>query len=199
MTQTTSSLHPFVLWSKIRLDEMDAAILEAEKDLSKVEESIKAGVATNLAKAKQSRDAFRARMQSNAQAAKAKGEASIQSVKQELRQQWREFEQAIDAAGAQLNNGRKEFEARAAAQVKSCQDTIAECNNLAAGIAAEQKQAVNAAIKRMQDGAQTARQVLADVRRASLESADAYRGALQRSREAFDDAYESSKSAFAKA
>jgi hypothetical protein len=198
MTQTTSSIHPFVLWSKIRLDEMDAAILEAEKEVTKAAENIKAGVAANLAKAKRNRNAFKARIQSSVQDAKAKGEASIQSTKQELQQQWQEFEIAMNAVGAQLNNGRKEFEARAAAQLKRCQDMIRECNDLAVGIAVEQKESVHAAITQMQDKAQNTRQVLADVRHASSESAEAYRGALQKSREAIEEAYESSTTAFAK-
>ncbi len=198
MTQTTSSIHPFVLWSKIRLDEMDAAIREAEKEVSKAEENIKAGVAANLAQAKQSRDAFKARIQSNVQYGKAKAEASIQSAKRELQQRWQEFEKAMNVAGARLNNSRKEFEARAAAQLKSCQDMVHEYNELAVEMAVEQKESTHAAIIRMQEGVENAKQVLADVRQASSESAEAYRGALQKSREAIEEAYDSSKTAFAK-
>ena len=38
----TSRIHPFVVWSKNRLDEMEAAVLEAENDANKAEQLIKA-------------------------------------------------------------------------------------------------------------------------------------------------------------
>jgi len=194
----TSSIHPFVLWSKNRLDEMEAAVLEVEKDASNAEQRIKADVTTMLAKAKQSCDAFKTRMQSSIQELDKKGEAAIHSAKQELQQDWQKFEEAISAAVARLNNGRKEFEARAGAQLKSWQDTIQKCNKVAVGIAADQKESFNAAIKRMQERVQEGKEHFVQVRQAASNSSDAYRVALKKSREAFEEAYESAKSTFAK-
>ena len=197
MTQT-SSIHPFILWSKNRLDEMEAAILEVEKDSSKAKEDVKAGVAATLAKAKQSLDDFKVRMQSNIQEVEKKGEVASTSAKQEMQQDWKKFEEAISAAVARLNNGQKEFEARAAAQLKSWQETIEKCNKAAAGIAVDQKESLNAALKRMQDKAQEGKQHFADVRQAASNSSEAYRVALKKCREAFEEAYESTKSKLAK-
>jgi hypothetical protein len=194
----TSRIHPFVVWSKNRLDEMEAAVLEAENDIYTAEQSIKAGITATLAKAKQARDSFKAKMQASIDELEHKGEAAIKSDMQQLERDWQEFEKAMDVAVAQLNNAGKEFEARAAAQLHSWQETIQKCNNVAAGIAVEQKESFNASIKRMQERAQQGKDHFAEVRRAASTSSEGYRRALKKSREAFDEAYESAKSAFAK-
>ena len=146
----TSRIHPFVVWSRNRLDEMEAAVLEAENDANKTEQRIKADITATLAKAKQTRDSFKATMQVSLEELEHKGEGAIKSAKQQLEREWQEFEKAMDAAVVQLNNAGKEFEARAAAQLHSWQETIQKCNKVAAGIAVEQKESFNAAIKRMQ-------------------------------------------------
>jgi hypothetical protein len=197
MTQI-SSIHPIVLWSKNRLDEMEAALLEVEKDSSKAKEDIKAGVVATLAKAKQSLDDFKVRMQSNMQEVEKKGGAASKSAKQEMQQDWKKFEEAMNAAVARLNNGQIEFEARAAAQLKSWQETMQRFNTAAAGIAADQKESFNAALKQMQDKAQAGKQRFAEVRQAASNSPEPYRVALKKCREAFEEAYESVKSKLAK-
>ena len=194
----TSRIHPFVVWSKNRLDEMEAAVLEAENDASKAEQRIKADITATLAKAKKTRDSFKATMQASIEELEHKGEGAIKSAKQQLERDWQEFEKAMDAAVVQLNNAGKEFEARAAAQLNSWQETIQKCNKVAAGIAVEQKESFNAAIKRMQERAQQGKEQFAAVRQAASTSSEGYRRALKKSREAFDEAYESAKSAFAK-
>jgi hypothetical protein len=194
----TSKIHPFVVWSKNRLDEMEAAVLEAEKAADKAEQRVKADVTATLAKAKQTRDRFKATMQANIDGLEHKGEAAINSAKQQLERDWQEFEKAMDAAVVRLNNAGKEFEARAAAQLNSWQQTIQKCNKVAAGIAVEQKESFNAAINRMQERAQQCEDEFAAVRQAASTSSEGYHRALKKSREAFDEAYESAKSAFAK-
>jgi ElaB/YqjD/DUF883 family membrane-anchored ribosome-binding protein len=194
----TSRIHPFVVWSKNRLDEMEAAVLEAENDANRVEQHIKAEITATLAKAKQTRDSFKATMQASIEELERKGEGAIKSAKQQLERDWQEFEKAMDAAVVQLNNAGKEFEARAAAQLHSWQETIQKCNKVAAGIAVEQKESFNASVKRMQERAQQGKDHFAEVRRAASTSSEGYRRALRKSREAFDEAYESAKSAFAK-
>ena len=194
----TSRIHPFVVWSKNRLDEMEAAVLEAENDANKVEQHIKAGITATLAKAKQTRDSFKATMQASIEELEHKGEGAIKSAKQQLERDWQEFEKAMDVAVAQLNNAGKEFEARAAAQLHSWQEAIQKCSNVAAGIAVEEKKSFNASIKRMQERAQQGKDQFAEVRMAASTSSEGYRRALKKSREAFDEAYESAKSAFAK-
>jgi len=197
MTQT-SSIHPLVLWSKNRLDEMEAALLEVEKDSSKAKEDIKAAVAATLPKAKQSLNDFKARMQANIQEVEKKGEVASKSAKQEMQQDWKKFEEAMSAAVARLNSCQKEFEARADAQLKSWQETIQKYNKAAAGVAADQKESFNAALKRMQDKAQEGKQHFAEIRQAVSNSPEAYRVALKKCREAFEEAYESVKSKLAK-
>jgi hypothetical protein len=193
----TSRIHPFVVWSKNRLDEIEAAVLEAENDANKAEQRIKADITATLAKAKQTRDSFKATMQASIEGLEHEGECVIKSAKQQLERDWKEFEKAMDAAVVQLNNAGKEFEARAAAQLNSWQETIQKCNKVAAGIAVEQKDSFNTAIKRMQDRAQQGKEQFAAVRQAASTSSEGYRRALKKSREAFDEAYESAKSAFA--
>ncbi len=193
----TSQIHPFVVWSKNRLDEMDAAVLEAEKDAALAEQRLKTEIEATLANAKQTRDRFKAKMQASIKELEHKGEDVIESAKQQMERDWQDFEKDLDAAVAQLNNARKEFEARAAAQWKSWQETITKCNRVAAGIAVEQKELINAAVKRMQDKAQQGKEHFAQVRQAASTSSDAYRQALTKSRDAFDEAYESARLAFA--
>ncbi len=194
----TSKIHPFVVWSKNRLDEMEAAVLEAENDANNAEQHIKADTTAILAKAKETRDKFKATMKASIEALEHKGEGAIKSAKQQLERDWQEFEKAMDAAVVQLNNARKEFEARAAAQLNSWQETIQKCNKVAVGIAVEQKESFNAAIRRMQERAQQGKEQFAEVRQAASTSSEGYRRALKKSREAFDEAYESAKSEFAK-
>jgi hypothetical protein len=194
----TSRIHPFVVWSKNRLDEMEAAVLEAENDANKAEQRIKADIAATLAKARQIRDSFKATMQASIEELENKGDGAIKSAKQQLERDWQEFEKAMDTAVVHLNNAGEEFEARAAAQLNSWQETIQRCNNVATGIAVEGKESFNAAIKRMQERAQQGKEQLAEVRQAASTSSEGYRRALKKSREAFDEAFESAKSAFAK-
>ena len=92
-------------------------------------------------------------MQASIEELEHKGEGAIKSAKQQLERDWHEFEKTMDAAVVQLNNAGKEFEARAAAQLNSWQETIQKCNKVAAGIAVEQKESFNAAIKRIQERA----------------------------------------------
>jgi hypothetical protein len=194
----TSRIHPFVVWSKNRLDEMEAAVLEAENDASKAEQRVKADITATLAKAKQTRDRFKATMEASVKELEQKGEVAIKSAKQKLERDWQEFEKTMDSAVVQLNNAGKEFEARAAAQLNSWHETIQKCNKVAAGIAVEQKESFSAAIKRMKDRAQQGKEQLAAVSQAASTSSEGYHLALKKSREAFDEAFESAKSAFTK-
>jgi hypothetical protein len=194
----TSKIHPFVVWSKNRLDEMEAAVVEAENDANKAEQRIKSDITATLTKAKETRDRFKATMQASIEELEHKGDGAIKSAKQQLERDWQEFEKAMDAAVVQLNNAGKEFEVRAAAQLNSWQEAIQKCNKVAAGIAVEQKESFNAAIKRMQERSQQGKEQFAAVRQAASTSSEGYRRALNKAREAFDEAYESAKSAFAK-
>ena len=112
---------------------------------------LKRNIAATLAKAKQIRDSFKTTMKASIEDLEHKGEGEIKSAKQQLERDWQEFEKAMDAAVVQLNNAGKEFEARAAAQLNSWQESIQKCNKIATGIAVEQKESFNAAIKRMQE------------------------------------------------
>ena len=76
---------------------------------------------------------------------------------------------APDNYTVEVNAG-KEFEARAAAQLSSWQETIQKCNKVAAGIAVEQKESFDAAIKRMQTRAQQGKDQFAEVRSATSTS-----------------------------
>ena len=104
----------------------------------------------------------------------------------------------MDAAVVQLNNAGKEFEAREAAQLNSWQETIQKCNKVAAGIAVEQKESFNAAIKRMQEGVQQGKEQFAEVRQAASTSSEGgHAGArLHAPAKSFGQAYGSAKPAF---
>ena len=194
----TSRIQPFVVWSKNRLDEMEAAVLKAENDAGKAEQRMKADIAATLAKAKQTRNRFKAAIQTGIEELEHSGEGAIQSAKQQLERDWEEFGKAMDAAVVQLNNAGKEYEARAATQLNRWQQTIHKCNKAVAVITVELKKSFNAAIKRMQEKSLQGKAQFDEVRQAASTSSEGYRQALQQSCEAFDEAYESAKSAFGK-
>ena len=183
-----SSIHPYLNWTKERLDEMDATLASLEGKASQVKADPKAEADKMIGDLKKRRDEFLDKVKAQAQA----GEAALQATKPQLESQWQAFEVQVktyfDTVGKQIELQQATFRDVAAAQVKAWREAADQVHNAATKVAAEKRANLDTAVKQMKADAVEAEARLQKLKQAGKESWAALSAALAESRKAFDRA-----------
>ena len=180
-----SSIHPYLNWTKERLDEMDATLASLEGKASQVKADPKAEADKMIGDLKKRRDEFLDKVKAQAQA----GEAALQAIKPQLESQWQAFEAQVrtyfNTVGKQIELQQATFRDVAAAQVKAWREAADKVHTAATKVAAEKRTNLDTAVKQMKADAAQAEEKL---KQAGKESWAALSAALAESRKAFDRA-----------
>ena len=183
-----SSIHPYLNWTKQRIDEMDATLasLEAQAGKAKAESKVKADQL--IADLTKRRDEFQAK----ARAQQESGEAALKAGKAQLETQWQGFEVQVktyfDSLGKQVDQQKTTFHSAAAAQVKAWREAAEKFQSEATKIVAARRTDLDAAVKQMKADAAEAEARLQKLKQAGSESWAGLSAALAESRKAFDGA-----------
>ena len=183
-----SSIHPYLNWTKQRIDEMDATLasLEAQAGKAKAESKVKADQL--IADLTKRRDEFQAK----ARAQQESGEAALKAGKAQLETQWQGFEVQVktyfDSLGKQVDQQKATFHSAAAAQVKAWREAAEKFQSEATKIVAARRTDLDAAVKQMKADAAEAEARLQKLKQAGSESWAGLSAALAESRKAFDGA-----------
>jgi hypothetical protein len=181
-------MHPYVNWTKQRLDEMDAALASLQAKASKAQADAKAKTDQVIADLKKHRDEFQAKAKAQAGAS----EAALQATKTQLEGQWSSFEKQLktyfEAVGKQVEQQQSAFRDIAAAQVKAWREAADKLHDAATKVAADKRASVDASIKQMKADAAEAETRLQKLKQAGGESWAALSAALAETRKAFDRA-----------
>lgn len=183
-----SSLHPYLDWTKQRIDEMDGTLASLEAQAGRVGAESKAKAEQLLADLKRRREGFAAEAKAHA----AAGEAALKNAKTQLEWQWSAFEAQLKAyfetAGKQLEQQQATFRTAAIAQAKAWHDAADRLHAEAVKAAESRRADIDAAVKQMKADAAEAEARLQKLRQAGNESWTTLSAALTESRKAFDQA-----------
>ena len=194
-----SKLHPYLTWTKERIDEMDAALASLEASTRELKADARTKSERLLADLKKRRNEFKAAAAKLADA----GEAAWEGAKAQLETQWNAFEAQVKSyfqtAGKQIEQQHAAFHDIAEAQRKSWRKAADELRHAAVSATAANRATVDAAIKQMQADAAEAEARLQKLMGAKNESWPALSAALAHSRKAFDRASRQAWDAFSRA
>jgi len=189
-------VHAYTEWAKSRLDEMDATIFVLEGKVEDLEADVRAKAETALDDMRSWRDSFKARIDENLQ----NSEKIWDDIKTHLDDDWNQFEDAVQtrmsASKDDAEQYKAAFKARAEAQIKGWQATIAELKSEAVKFKADRSADVDNAIVKMKDKAKEIEVKLDRLKKAESETASALNTALSESRSAFEKAYEEARKTF---
>lgn len=180
-----SSMHPFLNWTKQRIDEMDAAVasLEAKSGQLKADTKIKADQL--IADLKKRRDEFKVKAKAQVEA----GQAAWEAAMTQLEAQWQGFEAQLntyfETAGKQIEQQQATFRDVATAHIKAWREAAEKFHADAQKMTAEKRADLEASVEQMKADAARIEERL---HRAGTESWTALSTALAESRKAFDRA-----------
>jgi hypothetical protein len=183
-----SSMHPYLEWTKQRIDEMDATLASLAAKAGEMQADSRTKAEQFIADLKKRRDAFQTQVKTSAEA----GDAALQAAKAQLEAQWNAFETQVKAyfatVGKQIEQQQATFRDIAAAQMKAWHEAADKIHDEASKFAAARRADVEAAVRQMEAEAEQADARLEKVRQAGNESWSALGAALTESRRAFDRA-----------
>ncbi|MGW1422478.1 hypothetical protein ACWAT4_20455 [Bradyrhizobium manausense] len=183
-----SSMHFYLNWAKERIDEMDAALASFEVKTGQAKAESKVKTDQLLSDLTKHRDAFQARLKTQAEA----GEAAWASARTDLERQWAAFEAQVktyfEGAGKQLELQQSTFRDLAAAQGKAWREAADKFREAAGKVAAARTVDLDAALAQMKSDASEAEARLQKVKQAGSESWSVLSAALAESRKSFDQA-----------
>jgi hypothetical protein len=183
-----STLHPYLSWTKQRLDEMDATLASLEAKAGKLQADSKVKADAAIGEMKKQRDAFSAAAKAQA---KATG-AAVEANRKQMEAQWHGFEGQVkayfDSVGKQGEQQWAAFQDIAKAQTKAWREAIDTFHGEVGKIAAARRADVDSAVKQMKADAMEAEARLKKVHEAGTQSWAALSAALAESRKAFDRA-----------
>lgn len=187
-----SSMHPYLEWTKQRIDEMDATLASLEAKAGQMQADSKTKADQFIADLKKRRDEFQAQVKANAKANAEAGGAALQAAKTQLDAQWNRFEAQVkvyfDTVGKQVEQQQATFHDVAAAQMKAWHEAADKIHDEASKFAAARRSDVEAAFRHMEAEAAEADARLQKAKQAGNESWTALGAALTESRRAFDRA-----------
>jgi hypothetical protein len=183
-----STIHPFLDWTKERLDEIDATLASFENKAAKLQAGSRVTAEKAIADMRAARDGFQKSIKEHG----AASEAAIASSKKALEAQWAAFEAAVpsylEATGQQAKEVEAAFRARAEAQRKAWDEVIDKLHRSAKSFAENRRDEFEAAVKHMKVEAESAKARLDKLDKAGTESWAAMKSALSESRTALDKA-----------
>lgn len=181
-----SKLHPFLDWTKQRIDEMDATLATLEAQSGRVGVESKAKTVQLIANLKKRRDEFQVNAKANAES----GEAALKDIEAQLDTQWTGFQVQLKAyfetAGEQLDQQQATFRSIATTQAKAWRDAADQLQATAVTAAAERRADIEVAVNQLKADAAAAEARFQQLRQAGNQSWVALSAALAKSRKALD-------------
>jgi hypothetical protein len=181
-------MHPYLDWTKTRIDEMDATLASIERQFGKMEANTQVKVKGLLTALRNEREAFVENMKKQTLA----GEAAFTGAKDNMEAHWNAFEvklqKYMDDAEKQVEQGRATFQARAEAQIKAWQSLVDKIAEEARDYAVDQRAKIEAAVAPIRADAKAAEARIQKLSDAGTESWFAFKTALAETRAAFDRA-----------
>ena len=183
-----SNIHFYVNWAKERLDEMDATLTSLESKVAEVQADARDSADKILRILREKRDEFRniVKRQSGS------NESAWISVQAQLESEWGSFENEarkyVESFVKQVEQQQATFKLQAAAQLNAWREAADKLGSAANEFAAERRDEIDAALKRMKADAVAAEARLLKLNEAGTESWSVLMAALTETRATFDRA-----------
>jgi arylsulfatase A-like enzyme len=197
--RTQTSIHFYVNWARGRLDEMDVALTSLEGRVGELQAEARDKASKVLADLRKKRDEFRDTVKKHAEA----NEAAWISAKTKLESEWSVFEaevtKYVESFGRQIEQQQATFKLQAAAQLNAWREASNKLGSGSKEFAAERRNEIDAAVKRMNADAAAAEEKLQKLNQAGTQSWSVLMAALTETRAVFDRANQAAREAFKRA
>lgn len=194
-----NNIHFYVNWAKERLDEMDATLASLESKVAQVQVDARDSADNLLAIMRKTRDDFRNIVKKQSQG----NEASWVGVQAQLELEWSHFEaeakKYVESFVKQLEQQQATFKLLAAAQLNAWREAADKLGSAANEFAAERRDEIDAALKRMKAESIAAETKLLKLNEAGTQSWSVLMAALTETRATFDRANQALREQFKRA
>jgi hypothetical protein len=191
-----SNIHFYVNWAKERLDEMDATLTSFESKVAEVQADARNRADKVLAVMREKRDEFRNIVKKQAEA----NEAGWIKAQAQLESEWSSFEteakKYVESFVKQVEQQQATFKLQAAAQLNAWREAADKLGSAANDFAAERRNEIDAALKRMNADAVAAEAKLLKLSEAGTQSWSVLTAALTETRATFDRANQALREQF---
>ncbi len=194
-----SNIHFYVNWAKERLDEMDATVTSLESKAAEVQADARDRADKVLAIMRKKRDDFRSIVKKQAEA----NEAAWIRAQAQLESGWNSFDtearKYVESFVKQVGQQQAMFKLQAAAQLNAWREATDKLGSAATEFAAERRDDIDAALKRMKVDAAAAEAKLLKLNEAGTQSWSVLMAALAETRATFDRANQALREQFNRA
>ena len=191
-----SNIHFYVNWAKERLDEMDATLTSFESKVAEVQADARDRADKVLSAMREKRDEFRNIVKKQAEA----NEAAWITAQAQLENEWGSFEteakKYVESFVKQAEQQQATFKLQAAAQLNAWREAADKLGSAANEFAAERRNEIDAALKRMNADAVAAEAKLLKLGEAGTQSWSVLTAALTETRATFDRANQALREQF---
>jgi hypothetical protein len=191
-----SNIHFYVNWAKERLDEMDATLTSFESKVAEVQADARDRADKVLSVLREKRDEFRNVVKKQAEA----NEAAWTTAQVQLENEWGSFEteakKYVESFVKQAEQQQETFKLQAAAQLNAWREAADKLGSAANEFAAERRNEIDAALKRMNADAVAAEAKLLKLGEAGTQSWSVLTAALTETRATFDRANQALREQF---
>ena len=191
-----SNIHFYVNWAKERLDEMDATLTSFENKVAEVQADARDRADKVLSAMRAKRDEFRNIVKKQAEA----NEAGWIAAQAQLEAEWGSFEtearKYVESFVKQVEQQQETFKLQAAAQLNAWREAADKLGSAANEFAAERRNEIDAALKRMNADAVAAEVKLLKLSEAGTQSWSVLTAALTETRATFDRANQALREQF---
>ena len=191
-----SNIHFYVNWAKERLDEMDATLTSFESKVAEVQADARDRADKVLSVMREKRDEFRNIVKKQAEA----NEAAWITAQAQLEYEWGSFEteakKYVESFVKQVEQQQATFKLQAAAQLNAWREAADKLGSAANEFAAERRNEIDAALKRMNADAVAAEAKLLKLSEAGTQSWSVLTAALTETRATFDRANQALREQF---
>ena len=191
-----SNIHFYVNWAKERLDEMDATLTSFENKVAEVQADARDRADKVLSVLREKRDEFRNIVKKQTEA----NEAGWIAAQAQLEFEWGSFEteakKYVESFVKQVEQQQATFKLQAAAQLNAWREAADKLGSAANEFAAERRNEIDAALKRMNADAVAAEAKLLKLSEAGTQSWSVLTAALTETRATFDRANQALREQF---
>jgi hypothetical protein len=192
----TQMPHFYINWAKERLDEMDATLTSFESKVAEVQVDARDRADKVLSAMREKRDEFRNIVKKQAEA----NEAGWITAQAQLESEWSSFEteakKYVESFVKQVEQQQETFKLQAAAQLNAWREAADKLGSAANDFAAERRNEIDAALKRMNADAAAAETKLRNLGEAGTQSWSVLTAALTETRATFDRANQALREQF---
>jgi hypothetical protein len=194
-----NNIHFYVNWAKERLDEMDATLTSLESKVAEVQVDARDNADKLLGIMRKKRDDFRNTVKKQSES----NEATWIRAQAQLESEWSSFEaeakKYVESFAKQIEQQQATFKLQAAAQLNAWREAADKFGSAANEFAAERRDEIDAALKRMKADAVAAEAKLLKLNEAGTKSWSVLMAALTETRATFDRANQALREQFKRA